>query len=404
MADKDIYLLMSSRILRSVVAGFLAVIIGLYFLKIGLNDFQIGILFGIGAFATPLLSFIFSIYADRYGRKLFLLIALAFLPIAILILLFTTNFALLALSSALGGFGIAGGLVGGGVGAVVAPMQTALLAEKSKKEDLTRIYSLFTTFSTYSGAFGALLANIRNYNLLFILGLILSLGSFAVVIPVKEERQRVEHREDNNGDEKEVNKRDMDVIKKFTFTGILNGVSQGLIVPFIPIIFKTFYGLTQAEIGDIVFIGGIVSASVMFLTPMMNEKLGFVKFIISTRMIGAVLVLIFPFLKIPLIAAVDYILFTTFRVFALPAQQALMMVLVSGKRRATASGTNQTARLLPSALSTVLSGFLLSLAVAIPFALSFFVNVANAFLYYKFFWDMPEAKQKRRISARTGFD
>ncbi|TRM85236.1 MFS transporter, partial [Sulfolobus sp. F3] len=129
MEKLDVYLLMVSRILRSLVAGFLAVVIGLYFLKIGLTDVEIGVLFGIGAFATPLLSLIFSIYADRYSKKMFLLMTLAFLPISIIILLTTRNFALLALSSALGGFGIAGGLVGGGVGAIVAPIQTAILAE-----------------------------------------------------------------------------------------------------------------------------------------------------------------------------------------------------------------------------------------------------------------------------------
>lgn len=42
MEKLDVYLLMVSRILRSLVAGFLAVVIGLYFLKIGLTDVEIG--------------------------------------------------------------------------------------------------------------------------------------------------------------------------------------------------------------------------------------------------------------------------------------------------------------------------------------------------------------------------
>ena len=120
-------------------------------------------------------------------------------------------------------------------------------------------------------------------------------------------------------------------------------------------IFEKFYSLTQPEIGLVVFFGGIVSATVMFLTPYFTELLGFVSFIIITRGISSVLVLIFPFLHISLLAEIDYVLFTTFRVFALPSQQALMMNLVSERRRATASGINQTSRLLPSAVSTTLS-------------------------------------------------
>ena len=364
-------------------------VIGLYFLHIGLSLVQIGVLFGIGAFASPLIAFIFSIYADMKGRKLALLVTLAFLPLSILIVMLTNNFYLLAIASALGGFGIAGGLVGGGVGATVAPIQTAILAEKTSPENRTRIYSLFTLASTYAGAGGALLSYIKDYHELFVIGLILSLVSFVSSIPIKVSLiKRVN---------KEESKKDISVIKKFTFTGIFNGIAQGLITPFIPVIFEKFYSLTRGEIGLIVFIGGLVSATVMFLTPYFTEHLGFVKFIIITRGISSFLVLIFPFLHLPLFAEIDYVAFTTFRVFALPSQQALMMNLVSERKRASASGINQTARLLPSAMSTVASGFLLTLALSIPFVSSFVINVVNLFLYYKFFWNVPEAQAKKKV-------
>lgn len=387
----DIILLLISRVSRSVTAGFISVIIGLYFLHIGLSLVQIGILFGIGAFASPLIAFAFSIYADIKGRKVTLLITLSLLPISIIILLLTTNFYLLALSSALGGFGIAGGLVGGGVGAVVAPIQTAILAEKSSINNRTKIYSIFTLASTYAGAGGALLSYIKNYHELFVIGLFLSFLSFLVSIPISVHPVKKEN------EEKSVKSSDINIIKKFTYTGIFNGIAQGLITPFIPVIFEKFYSLNQSEIGTIVFVGGVVSATAMFLTPYFTELFGFVKFIIITRAISSILVLAFPFLHSSVFAEIDYVAFTTFRVFALPSQQALMMTLVSERRRATASGINQTARLLPSAISTVTSGFLLTLALSIPFISSFIVNMLNLFLYYKFFWDIPEAQAKRKV-------
>ncbi|QIW23741.1 MFS transporter [Sulfolobus sp. S-194] len=386
----DIILLLISRITRSITAGFLAVVIGLYFLHIGFSLLQIGVLFGVGAFASPLIAFIFSIFADVQGRKVALLVTLSFLPISILILLLSKNFYLLALASALGGFGIAGGLVGGGIGATVAPIQTAILAEKVSQENRTKIYSIFTLASTYAGAGGALLSYIKNYDELFVLGLVLSILSFIASVPIRVSPiVRKDKEEEKN--------KDLNVIKKFTYTGIFNGIAQGLITPFIPVIFEKFYSLSRPEIGLIVFFGGIVSATVMFLTPYFTELLGFVKFIIITRGISSVLILIFPFLHISLLAEIDYVLFTTFRVFALPSQQALMMNLVSERRRATASGINQTARLLPSALSTTLSGFLLTLALSIPFISSFVVNMINLFLYYKFFWNVPEAQAKKKV-------
>lgn len=387
----DISLLLLSRITRSITAGFIATVIGLYFLYIGLNLVQIGILFGVGAFGSPLIAFLFSIIADVKGRKLTLLITLSFLPISLVILLLTRNFYLLALASALGGFGIAGGLVGGGVGATVAPIQTAILAEKTNNENRTKVYSIFTLASNYAGAFGSLLAHIKDFKELFTIGLILSLISLLVTLPIRTNDVK------RGSEEKvEVRNKDIDVIRKFTFTGIFNGIAQGLITPFIPVIFNKFYGLTQPEIGNIVFLGGLVSATVMFLTPYFTERLGFVKFIITTRAISSLLVLLFPFIGSPIFAEIDYVAFTTFRVFALPSQQALMMSLVSERRRATASGINQTARLLPSATATSLSGFLLTLSLAIPFVSSFAVNMFNLYLYYRFFWNVPEAQVKKK--------
>ena len=128
----DLILLFASRISRSFAAGAIAVAVPLYFVDVlQLSLLLTGILLASGAFASPILSFVFGFLGDRYGRKKTLLFGLILLPFAVLILLTTTFYPLILLATALGGFGVAGGLVGGGVGAFVAPMQTALLAVKS---------------------------------------------------------------------------------------------------------------------------------------------------------------------------------------------------------------------------------------------------------------------------------
>ncbi|AWR98383.1 MFS transporter [Metallosphaera hakonensis] len=379
--DRDVFLLLASRVTRSVSAGLLAVVVGLYYVHgLHLSLLQVGVLFGVGAFITPLLTLILGFYSDKYGRKKILLLTLAFLPISVLILLLTSNFLLLILSSALGGFGIAGGLVGGGVGASVAPMQTALLTEKVSPEKRTKVFSLFTTISSYAGAGGALLSYIPNYRELFIIALLISALSAVAIIPIRETFKPKKRNENV------ASSQDNDTIKKFTLTGILNGVSQGLIVPFIPIIFSEVYGLSQGFIGDLVALGGVISATLMLATPGLTERLGFVRLIIITRTISAILVLIFPFLGVWYLASIDYVIFTPLRVVSLPAQQALMMNLVGEGRRATATGANQAGRLLPAAVSTSLSGYLMhAISFVIPFEAAFAATLINSFLYFKFF-------------------
>ncbi|WP_243678021.1 MFS transporter [Vulcanisaeta distributa] len=97
---------------------------------------DVGVFFGVGAFtAPPLLSLLFGRLGDKYSRKAVLLLTLAFLPIATAILLITKYYPLLLLAAALGGFGTAGTLASGSVGAVAAPVQTAILADKTEDMD-----------------------------------------------------------------------------------------------------------------------------------------------------------------------------------------------------------------------------------------------------------------------------
>ena len=177
----DLYLLVLSRGARSFAGGILSVIIGLYYrYHLHLSLTMIGILFAIGALFTPLLTLVIGRYADIHGRKRLLLLTLFFLPVAVLILLLTDNIFLLAVSAAIGGFGIAGGIVGGGVGASVAPMQTALLAEKTNTGNRTMLFSAFTIISSIAGSAGAVLANLNNYEVLFAVALF-----FALVVMMK---------------------------------------------------------------------------------------------------------------------------------------------------------------------------------------------------------------------------
>lgn len=392
----DIISLIISRTTRSFAAGFLAVIVPLYFAEgLRLSTLAVSALFTAGALGTPALTLFFGKYADIYGRKKLLLITLILLPTAIIILLLTSLYPLLLVSCILGGFGIAGGLVGGGVGASVAPMQTALLAEKTNEVNRTRIFSLFTMASSIAGSSGALLSNAGDYRNLFIAAFVLTLISLLSIIPLRE--RFVPRKKQERRSMPEQNSRN---IRKFIITGSLNGAAQGLIIPFLPILMSEVFRMTRGEIGDIFSIGGFLTAGAMYATPYMTEKLGFVKYIMSTRMISSVFLLYFPFSGGAVAAGISYVIFTVLRAISLPSQQALMMNVVSEESRSFASGANQSARLFPSAAATLSSGAIQSfLNDTIPFELAFLINLANIGLYYKFFWNMPEANARPRTET-----
>ncbi|MGC8631718.1 MAG: MFS transporter [Thermoprotei archaeon] len=388
---RNVVLLFTSRALRSFVAGFVAIAFSLYLYDVlKMPIIQVGLVFSAGALATPLLSLLVGVAGDKYGRKIVLILDLLTLPIGLIILLVTRSFPLIVLASALGGFGVAGGLVGGGVGASVGPLVTALLAENSEGQQRTKLYSINMALATFSGAAGALMVSFIGYVQLFTIGALLALLSVLAVVPLHERFKAPSKSGEHNV---KLTDRDKIVIKAFAITGILNGISQGFVTPFYPIIFEHVFHLTVAQLGYLMTVGGLLTGVADFFTTPLTNRLGFLKLIMGTRALSATMVLALPFAPNAVIASALYLLLTPFRAVSLPAQSALQMSLISPAARGTSGGINQAARLLASAAATYAGGALLAaFPLVAPFALASAFTYGNSFVYYYYFGGIPEAK------------
>ncbi len=376
---------MVSRALRSFVGGYLAIIIGLYLLDKGFTIPQIGTIFAVGAAVNPTLGTIFGYLGDRFGVKRFLMVSLFTLTLGLALTYFSSDYFVLLLASALSGYGIVGGLIGGGIGASAAPLFTALTSKVVRREELNKTMALLTAVSSYAGSLGTLLSSF-SYSFLFLLGIALSLASVIAVIPVREGAKSVT--KSINEAKAEAERANRKYIQIFTVTAIFNGISQGLVVPFIPLVFKVYFGLNNGEIGEIYFITGILSATAMLLfTDKLANSLGFGRFIAISRTISAVAALAFPFTREVPLAFALFVTFTVFRVLPLPSQQALISSVVSERRRGTALGLNQVARLLLFSASTAGSSYLIPISLVAPFALALAFTEGSSIIYYRYFAD-----------------
>ena len=233
-----------------------------------------------------------------------------------------------------------------------------------------------------AGAVGALLSHL-NYRDGFIIALILSLASLIIILPVKDKYGENIREAKNSSTSNSMNLHESDkkVIKRFIATGALNGLGQGLVTPFLPLIFEVLLKVPKEEIGNIFFLGSIAAAFVSLLTPLITSRLGFVRTVILTRSISTAALILLPFVNIfspilsydLMLALALYIIYIMFRVISLPTQSSLMMNLVSQDSRSMATGMNQAVRLFPSAIATISSGFIINyLALPIPFFLAFY--------------------------------
>ncbi len=370
-------LLLGSRVTR----GFAAGLINIGYPYLVLMDLHatylvLGLLYVGGALSTAILTYIFGRAGTRVNLRMAYLTSMALLPLAVVLLLFPPNFELAALASVLGGFSATGSLAGGGVGGVAMPLQTAILADLTPISQRTRWFSYFTFLTGAAAAVGSLAAGLGSLTEVFGVALVLAVAAvlFAIPIPIRTVTRG-----------KAPSRRSRKVIRQFTFTGILNGFSQGLLTPFLIPYFILTFGLSRSEMSVYSFVAGSVGTLSVLFAPYLDSRWGFVKAIVGTRMVAALLALSIPFIPLdPALAA--YMALPAFRVAALPAQSSALVSNLPAQDRAEAAGTNQAARVGASSGATALAGYSLTdVALAIPFVGYAIALSVNSYFYVYFF-------------------
>ncbi len=375
--SSGLFLLLGSRVAR----GFAAGLVNVAFPYLVLTDlhadyFLLGLLYVGGSLSTAILTYLFGRTGTRVNLRATYLIALALLPMACLLLLFRPNLALVALASVLGGFSATGSLAGGGVGGMVMPMQTAILADLTPRRDRTRWFSYFTFLTGASAAVGTLAAGTGTLTEVFLLAFVLALAALFLALPIRI-RRVVQG--------KSPSKKSQEVIRKFTYTGILNGFSQGLLTPFLIPYFILVFGIARPQMSVYSGIAGAAGTVSVLFAPYLDRRWGFVQAIVGTRIVAALLAVSIPFLSL-VPALIAYMALPSFRVAALPAQSSALVSNLPPQDRAEGAGTNQAARVGASSAATAVAGYSLAdVAVAIPFVGYAAALAVNSYLYVHFF-------------------
>ena len=378
--NRSIALLLTSRILRSIAAGA----INLVFAYLVLVDLKAGALilgsiYTIAVFSTSFIGLAIGFGADILGRKIAYLIALVLLPIAtLMVYFFSQSLVVVFIAAAIGGFSATGSLAGGGVGGAAVSVQSAILTDLAPRNRRTFYYSTLTFIAGMAGSGGAYIGRLFTIPEIFALGTLLSIGSVIVSVFI-----RIPHRERKPPARKMKTGK---VIGKFSITGILNGMANGLVTPFFIPFFISVYGLQRSQMGVYVAIAGIIGSFSLLLAPMIERRLGFLKGMVSSRGISALLTVIFPFIRLLPFSLAIYLVFPATRVVGLPVQQTAMMDMVDKEERGRAFGINQSARLLASGGGSALSGYEFEYAsLDTPFVLYGILMGLNLYFYMRFF-------------------
>ncbi len=346
-----------------------------------LNDlhqsvFFLGTIFAVATLFTALFGLMSGTMTDIWGRKKTLLAVSMLLPLGSLLLWVSGTKIILFLAAILGGFSATGSLAGGGIGGAVMPIQNTVLADLVPSDRRTFYYSFFAFLNGFAAAFGTVFIKVMAIREVFLGAAVISLFGTVILLfldtpEIKGEFRKLESKI---------------VISKFTLTGFLNGISQGLVTPFLIPFFILAYKVPESRMSSYTFLSGVIASLALLVAPFADKRFGFVKSITYSRAATVILLLILPVMKIFPLAIFIYCITPALRVLAVPIQQTAITSMVEDRERGRALGINQAVRLIGSSLATELAGGFLSIAlIAVPFYLYGVTMGVNIYLYKRFF-------------------
>jgi len=367
------------RVLRSVAAGLINLMFPyLVLVQMGQGALVLGLIYTVATLASAGLGLVLGFASDIVGRKVAYLMALVLLPISTALLLGSPSLPAVFLAAAVGGYSATGSLASGGVGGVAAPIQSALMTDLTSRKDRTFYFGLLAFLAGIAAAGGAFLAGILPIPTIVLFATAVSSVSTALGLFLADRGVR----------RRTLGMRTAKVIGQFSLTGMLNGLSQGLLTPFLIPFFILIYNVPQETMGLYATISGIIASLSLLLAPSLERALGFLGSIYATRGATIGLALILPFVQVLPVSLAIYFALPSLRVTAVPVQQTAMMDMVDSAERGRAFGINQATRLGLSAAGTGFTGYEFHLdLIYVPFVLYGGVMLANLLLYRTFFHD-----------------
>ncbi len=372
----DIPSLTLARITRSIAAGMINVAFPYYILTtLHYGALEMGVIFLCARIATAVLGFLSGLTADVWGKRNTLISASLLLPVGAFIVYLSSTLWGIIPAAMIGGFS-ASGTLGGGAGGAVQPIQSVVLVDLTSREKRTKFFSVFSFMSGLAAAVGALLTKVLTVREVFLFAAIISVIGIPPlftlhVINTKRKIRKLKTRA---------------TIGKFTVTGMLNGLSQGLVVPFLIPFFVLVYHVPMSQMSIYAFAGRLLGSAAILGAPVLERKFGFVRSILITRGLGLVLFVLLPVVRFLPVSIAIYILAPGLRVAAAPIQRSEFTKQVHKDEMGRALGINQVARLAASSTGTGLSGILMQNALyEIPFFAYGILMLGNLYLYIKFF-------------------
>jgi MFS family permease len=385
-------LLFGARIVRLFAYGLLSVILGLYLIEVGLSEGEAGTVLSLTLLGDAVISLWLTTRADRYGRRVMLMVGAGLMLLAGVVFALTANFFLLTLAAIIGTISPSGNEIG-----PFLSIEQASLSQIVPDKQRTHIFAWYALVGSLATACGALIgggltqllqscgmATLSSYrvSLLIYAGLaILLMGMFSrlskkVEVEVPPTTTHLFGLHKSRG-----------AVIKLSALFALDAFGGGLIVQSLVVYwFRVRFGADTAVIGAIFFGANLLAGLSYLAAARLAARFGLVNTMVFTHIPSNILLMLVPLMpSLPLAVGVLLVRFAISQM-DVPTRQSYVMAVVDPAERSAAAGITTIARSLGSALSPPVTGLLLGASLlSLPFLLAGGLKIGYDLLLYRNF-------------------
>ena len=354
--------LLCARAVRDFGDGFIAVLLPVYLLELGLGPLQVGMVATAALLGSALLTIAIGFLGARYDHRRLLLAAAGLMMATGVAFAIIDDYAILLVVAFAGTANPSAGSV-----SIFVPLEHAVLAREATDRDRTRMFARYSLIGALAGAAGSLAAAVPDImaplgfgqltalKLMFILYAALGLlGSlFYRHIPARQPRPDQSPQAALGPSRHIVYK----LAALFSLDAFAGGfVVQSLLALWL---FERF-DLSLAEAGVFFFWSGVLSAFSFPVAAWLSRRIGLVNTMVFTHIpasIALILAAVAPSLHLALALL---LIRSALSQMDVPTRSSYVMAVVTEAERAAAASLTSVPRSLAAAISPMLAGTLMA--------------------------------------------
>lgn len=404
--EKDGKLIFAARGIRAFGYGFISVLLFIYLNGVGFNVLLDGIIISIILAGGTVFTLLASFFADRWGRRKFLIMIALFMTFSGLLYAVTTNLIVLIASAFLGAFSPSGGDTGS-----LQTIEQAVLPQACPRPKRNSVFAIYNTIGRLSGSTGALFAVlptliqlrfhfnfVDSFRPIFVTYAIIGAAT-ALIYALLSENVETKSVIDNlhgASPKSRMSARSKSVITKLSLLIGVDSFAGGFALQsIISYWFYARYGASLSELSLIFFATGILSAIAFMIAGKLADRIGAVNTMVFTHLPSSVLLMLVPLAPTFLLSLALYLVRQPLSLMDVPARQAYVVSVVRPSERTFAAGMSNISRNSSQAISPSITGFVMQfLSLSAPFFICGFLKIAYDLTLYSNFRKVKESENE----------